>query len=312
MSETQPSPGDLIFLPQPWRVTRNEGWLLLDGATPIRVAGGASDATIRTARGLQQAIQAQTGIAPTDRGRVPRRDTTGRAGITLVLVDRDEASFPAETMGWNDPTPLLAQGSTLVVSEDGATVAANDEAGLFYGAQTLIQLVKGHDRRLPSLRIEDRPALPVRGLMLDVTRGKVLTRETLTTVIETDRPLQDEPAPALHRAHLPLPQPPRDLRGRQPADGRRPALPGRPLPGAPHRVHPQLPGAGPPPPRPATARLRPPGRDRLALEFFQRERRRVRLHRRPVRRVPAQLHLPLAERRRRRAVGYGPGPLEGV
>src|SRR5215203_3311499 len=185
MSDSQPSLGDLTFLPQPWRVTRNDGWLLLDGSRPIRVAGGASDATIRTARGLQQAIHAQTGLLPPIEAVSPSGSTTGTAAITLVLIGRDEATFPAEFVGWNDPVPLLAQGSTLVVAEDGAAIAANDEAGLFYGVQTLIQLVKGHDRRLPSLRVEDRPALPVRGLMLDVTRGKVLTRETLTTVIET-------------------------------------------------------------------------------------------------------------------------------
>ena len=41
-------------------------------------------------------------------------------------------------------------------------VAANAEAGLFYGVQPLIQLAKGRARRWPAVRIEDKPALPVR------------------------------------------------------------------------------------------------------------------------------------------------------
>lgn len=182
------SPADLTFLPQPWRVTRDDGWLLLDARTPIRIAAGASEATRRAARSLQAAMIVQTGLhLPLEGAGVGPSAAGGRTipGVTLVLAGRDDAVFPQDETGWLDPAHLGPQGSTVTVTESGATVAATDEAGLFYGVQTLIQLVKGHDRRWPAVRIEDRPALPVRGLMLDVTRGKVLTIDTLTGLIET-------------------------------------------------------------------------------------------------------------------------------
>lgn len=175
---------ELVFLPQPWRVERDEGWFLLDAATPIRFATGSSDATRRTARGLQAAIAAQTGLTPPLQAIEPD-GAKRRTGLDLVLVGRDEQAFPTHATSWLDPSALGPQGSTLAVGETGATVAATTEAGLFYGLQTLIQLAKNHNRRWPAVRIEDKPALPVRGLMLDVSRGKVPTMATLRHLIET-------------------------------------------------------------------------------------------------------------------------------
>ena len=56
--------------------------------------------------------------------------------------------------------------------------------GLFYAVQTLVQLINQTGRTLPLLTITDYPALPVRGVMLDVSRGKVPTLDTLLEVVE--------------------------------------------------------------------------------------------------------------------------------
>lgn len=179
-SSDQSSRSDLVFLPKPWRVEPGEGWLLLDSETPIRIAAGASDETRRTARGLQTAIAAQTSLTLPLQAVEPGENER-RPGIDLVLVSSLSSLIPPQF----DPIPLGPQGSTITVSEAGATVAATSDAGLFYGVQTLIQLAKTHNRRWPAVTIEDKPALPVRGLMLDVSRGKVPTMATLRTLIET-------------------------------------------------------------------------------------------------------------------------------
>jgi hexosaminidase len=60
-----------------------------------------------------------------------------------------------------------------------------DEAGLFYGVQTLRQIVaQTGDHPLPCLEIEDWPDFPVRGVMLDISRDKVYRMETLLMLVD--------------------------------------------------------------------------------------------------------------------------------
>ncbi|MGH9028742.1 MAG: family 20 glycosylhydrolase, partial [Acidimicrobiales bacterium] len=70
---------------------------------------------------------------------------------------------------------------------DGVSIAARDERGFFYGRTTLDQLRSvfgAEDGRLPAGTIEDSPDLAVRGVMLDVSRTKVPTLETLLDLVD--------------------------------------------------------------------------------------------------------------------------------
>jgi hexosaminidase len=75
----------------------------------------------------------------------------------------------------------LPEKYTLEATPDGATIAANDGAGLFYGTQTLLQLLPpevfasgkaagGVEWAVPAVKIEDQPRFRWRGLLLDVAR----------------------------------------------------------------------------------------------------------------------------------------------
>ncbi len=77
------------------------------------------------------------------------------------------------------------QGYELTVSAEGVTLEGADEAGLFYGLQTLAQLVASNGVELPCCKISDWPDFPARGVMLDVSRCKVPTMETLRGLIDT-------------------------------------------------------------------------------------------------------------------------------
>ncbi|MBV8984253.1 MAG: family 20 glycosylhydrolase, partial [Acidimicrobiia bacterium] len=55
--------------------------------------------------------------------------------------------------------------------------------GAFYGRATLEQLRRLHAGDLPVCEVEDWPDLPVRGVMLDVSRDKVPTMETLEALV---------------------------------------------------------------------------------------------------------------------------------
>lgn len=61
----------------------------------------------------------------------------------------------------------------LVADADGVRIAGADAAGLFYGVQTLGQLLTRDDDgawRIPAVRVDDAPRFAYRGVMLDVAR----------------------------------------------------------------------------------------------------------------------------------------------
>lgn len=57
------------------------------------------------------------------------------------------------------------------IDKKGVRLSANTETGIFYGLQTLLQLLSnGDNKTLPALTINDSPRFPYRGLHLDVSR----------------------------------------------------------------------------------------------------------------------------------------------
>jgi hypothetical protein len=81
-------------------------------------------------------------------------------------------------------TGLPPQGYRLAIAEGSVTLDAADEAGAFYGRATLEQLARQGDGDLPEGVVEDWPDLAVRGVMLDVSRDKVPTIETVEALID--------------------------------------------------------------------------------------------------------------------------------
>jgi len=79
-------------------------------------------------------------------------------------------------------TPEKGEVYTLAITEKGIRIEGG-EAGVFYAQETLKQLLQAGDN-LPCLKIEDSPALQVRGVYLDVTRGKVPTLATLKRTVD--------------------------------------------------------------------------------------------------------------------------------
>lgn len=66
-----------------------------------------------------------------------------------------------------------AEGYRLSVGAAGIAIEAETDRGLFYGAQTLLQLVPapcGRECLIPGVRIEDAPRFEWRGLLVDISR----------------------------------------------------------------------------------------------------------------------------------------------
>ena len=79
---------------------------------------------------------------------------------------------------------LPAQGYRLAVEPGGLSLEAADAAGLFHGVSTLLQISAQSGAEWPCLLIEDWPDFAVRGVMLDISRDKVPTLETVYALVD--------------------------------------------------------------------------------------------------------------------------------
>ena len=103
------------------------------------------------------------------------------AGLHWQIVVSSDTSLPGVYLQEN--TQFAEQSYTLSIGGSGIHIEGYG-AGLFYGVCTLKQLLMqfGHD--LPHLQISDAPDFPARGVMLDISRDKVPTLETLFMLVD--------------------------------------------------------------------------------------------------------------------------------
>jgi hexosaminidase len=92
-------------------------------------------------------------------------------------------SFPEGVRLVREPS-LPPQHYALRIDASEITLTTADDAGAFYGRQTLAQLRTLYQNEIPAMEIHDGPDFPVRGLMLDVSRDKVPTMATLKQIID--------------------------------------------------------------------------------------------------------------------------------
>ena len=103
--------------------------------------------------------------------------------IDLQLSDTGVAVIAVASRDPEHP----AQGYRLVVDEGGIEISAADPAGAFYALQTLaqwIELQQPEEGEIAGVRIRDWPDLTHRGVLLDISRTRVPTMETLFDLVD--------------------------------------------------------------------------------------------------------------------------------
>jgi hexosaminidase len=150
------SSGQLSTLvPQPLNVKPGSGTFRITSATRI-VLDEDNNQLRAIAEKLNQGIRRNAGFAMK-----VATGQTARNTITLRLG--------------NVPDSLGKEGYSLDINRDNIAITANTPAGIFYGTQTLLQLMPvnktaASEILIPQVQITDRPRFEWRGLMLDVGR----------------------------------------------------------------------------------------------------------------------------------------------
>ena len=80
--------------------------------------------------------------------------------------------------------PANDEGYALTINRRGARIEYREAGGLRAAHATFRQLRREYGRRLPCLAIRDWPDFPRRGVMLDISRGRVPKLETLLQLVE--------------------------------------------------------------------------------------------------------------------------------
>jgi hexosaminidase len=130
------------------------------------------------AEGTKTKILVNTGAGET--GRYLAAELRRRASVDLEVVPAAVAHGPGniELRLEDAGPPPGGEGYTLDVAPETITIRARSSAGLFYGVQSLLQLLPvagtagdpATNGLIPCVRIEDQPRFAWRGLMLDVSR----------------------------------------------------------------------------------------------------------------------------------------------
>ena len=155
---SQSSPAKFNIIPEPVTTVEKSGNFTLPKSVNIlRPAGSENDITVNF---LKEKLSKATGSRVTVK-------SSGKSDIQLVL------NAIADPMIGNE-------GYILSVRPKKITIRANKPAGLFYGAQSLIQLFPPQIEsptkvinvawKIPAVEIGDYPRVGWRGLMLDVAR----------------------------------------------------------------------------------------------------------------------------------------------
>lgn len=159
VSPAQPGKNGIALIPQPVSLSTQSGTFSLPQPLIIQAPPLAEVKPVTTY--LTNRLVRATGY------RVETKSSVVRPAITLALNAKEKKELGSE-------------GYELVVTKNGIRIDANQPAGLFYGVQTLLQLlpkavenstaVPHQNWTVPLVTIRDYPRFGWRGIMLDVAR----------------------------------------------------------------------------------------------------------------------------------------------
>jgi hypothetical protein len=156
------------LIPMPREITEQDGSFLIDYNTAIVLDESLDDNDFATAKLLQQEIKK----------------------VIAITLSIKKIQQGAQTANENcicfqyDNTDKRKEAYQLTVRPNKITISACSNRGLLYGAATLIQLCGTSRSKIGCVDIADEPSYSNRGYMLDVSRGRVPTMDSLKALVD--------------------------------------------------------------------------------------------------------------------------------
>jgi hexosaminidase len=153
---------DLVYLPRPREIRPGSGH--------FKALAGARIALLGSAQALLPFALRVQKIARETPGRewhIGAGEPGGSPSVSLAVVPHE-----------------ASQHYRVKISPARIELTASDLQGMSYAVTTLGQVIRQSDAGLPAGEIVDWPDFPVRGLLLDISRDKVPTMETLFSLVD--------------------------------------------------------------------------------------------------------------------------------
>ena len=185
LKQPQSNEDQLKLIPVPKEVRLQQGGFRVRPTTRILVEFGHQEEDRIAAETLAEEIQDQSGLKISITGSKEKAKEVRSAIVLARLQDRSVRDFLASKGLTADS--IGDQGYLLFSDKTHLIVAANTGQGLFYGVQTLRQLLHEDDGKLicPAVSIRDWPSMEWRGVQDDISRGPIPTEDFMKRQIRT-------------------------------------------------------------------------------------------------------------------------------
>jgi len=150
------------FLPMPHEIREKDGVFRICWNTPIVLSERTEPGALLWARMLREEILNSTGLE-----------------LRILRGDEIPGGFCLE-----EDDSLPPERYLLIVSEDRVRIAGGSDEALLHGICTLRQWIRRNGALLPCLEIEDWPDLLHRGFYQDVSRGRMLTLDSIKRIVD--------------------------------------------------------------------------------------------------------------------------------
>ena len=156
------------LIPLPRKITVQDGLFSIGHNTAIVLDVELNDNDLETAKLLQQEIKKVIAIT-----------------LPIKKVLRSEKNIIGKCIYFQfENKNIREEAYLLTVTPNKITIAACCSRGFLYGVATLIQLCKISRAEIGCTVIADEPSYSNRGYMLDVSRGRVPTMDSLKAMVD--------------------------------------------------------------------------------------------------------------------------------
>jgi hypothetical protein len=185
IAETPRTQTQLKLIPQPKEVQLRDGSFHVKSNTKILIELGHQEEDRIAAETLAEEIHDQSGLTVSIVGEKPD-SRQERSTIVLARLQDERVKEFLASKGLTSVS-IGDQGYLLMSDPDHLIVAANTGQGLFYGVQTLRELLHKDAGGLvcPAVSIRDWPSMEWRGVQDDISRGPIPTEEFMKRQIDT-------------------------------------------------------------------------------------------------------------------------------